>query len=135
MCWILNNRYNYATHKVFSFANVTPHRLSVKAQKWCGQCITWWYHVAPLVTINTPTGPKAFVFDPAMFDQPVLLSTWLHWQSNPVCSGNAHVDMINIQPTSSYAPSGSTGYLFSTDPTFSSTNSTLISYAPNHTCP
>jgi hypothetical protein len=135
MCWILNNKYNYATHKIFSFANAGSDRLSVRAEKWGGCCITWWYHVAPLVNIKTPAGVKAYVFDPAMFDQPVLLSEWLHAQANPVCSGTAHVSMINIQPTASYSPASYSGYSFDTDPTYSSTNSTLVSYSTLHTCP
>ncbi len=134
MCWIINNKYNYGTHKIFSFANAGSDRLSVKCEKWLGCCVTWWYHVAPIVNIKTPGGVKAYVFDPAMFDQPVLLATWLHAQENPACSSTPHVSMINIQPTSSYWPSGSTGYLFGTDPLYTSTNSTLISYAPLHTC-
>jgi hypothetical protein len=138
MCWILNNRYHYATKKIFSFANAGNDKLCVQGQKWGGCCINWWYHVAPLVTVNTTTGPKAYVFDPAMFDQPVLLSVWLHAQENPSCvpAGKvAHVTMINIQPTSSYAPSGSSGTMFSTDPSYSSTNTTLINYRYLNTCP
>ena len=106
MCMIINSKYHYGTQKVFSFANDAANvdELCVKAEKWNGCCINWWYHVAPLVTIKTPAGPKAYVFDPAMFDQPVLLSTWLHAQENPACvpGGDVpHVTMINIQPTSS----------------------------------
>jgi Glutaminase len=135
MCYIINNKYNYATHKVFSFANVSPHSLSVKAEKWGGCCINWWYHVAPLVTVNTPTGPKAYVFDPAMFDQPVLLSVWLNAQKNPACSGNAAVDMINIQPTTAYSPATYSGTSFDTDPDFSSTDTTMVHYSMLKSCP
>jgi hypothetical protein len=137
MCWIINNKYKYGTKKIFSFANTAPDKLCVQGQKWGGCCIRWWYHVAPLVTIKTPAGPKAYVFDPAMFNQPVLLSTWLHAQENPACAAgfNPHVTMINVQPTSSYSPSGSSGLLFSTDPTYSATNSTLNTYSPRITCP
>jgi len=134
MCWILNNNYHYATHKIFSFSYPSAYTLSVKAEKWGGCCINWWYHVAPLVNIKTPTGIKAYVFDPAMFDQPVLLATWLHAQQNPACaSGNAKVTSFNIQPTSSYAPMDTAH--FDTDPAYTSTNSTLIGYAPLKTCP
>lgn len=138
MCWIINKMYHYGTQKVFSFANAGHDELCVKAEKWGGCCINWWYHVAPLVTIKTATGPKAFVFDPAMFDQPVLLSTWLHAQENPACvpGGDVpHVSMINIQPTASYDPSSGSGYTFGTDPTFSNTNSTLVSYRYLVSCP
>jgi hypothetical protein len=135
MCYVLNNKYHYDTHKIFSFANDGGSSLSVKADKWGGCCVNWWYHVAPLVNVRTPSGVKAYVFDPAMFDQPVLLSTWLHFQENPACSGSAHVSMINIQPTESYCPASYSGLTFGTDPTFSSTNSTLVSYSGLITCP
>ena len=138
MCWIINNRYHYGTKKIFSFANAGNDKLCVQAQKWGGCCINWWYHVAPLVTIQTTTGPKAYVFDPAMFDQPVLLSTWLHAQANPACvpSGKVpHVTMINVQPTTSYSPSDNTGYAFDTDPLYTNTNSTLVSYKNLISCP
>ncbi len=137
MCYVLNNKYHYATHKIFSFANAGSDVLSVQAQKWGGCCINWWYHVAPLVNVNTPTGVKAFVFDPAMFDQPVLLSVWLHAQENPVCAswGTANVSMINIQPTASYSPADGTGFVFDTDPLYSDTNSTLVAYSNLISCP
>lgn len=141
MVWIINNRYKYGTKKIFSFANAgtgpgTP-RLCVQGQKWGGCCIRWWYHVAPLVTVKTPSGPKAYVFDPAMFNQPVLLATWLHAQENPACAGVyiPKVVMINVQPNSSYWPSGSTGYSFSGDPSYSLTNAKLSEYSSYITCP
>jgi hypothetical protein len=140
MCWIINNKYHYETHKIFSFANAGKDELCVQAQKWGGCCVNWWYHVAPLVNVKTPSGTKAYVFDAAMFDQPVLLSVWLHAQENPACippaSGDVpHVSMINIQPTSSYWPHDGTGLTFDTDPTYSSTNSTMATYSPRKTCP
>ena len=137
MCWIINNKYHYDTHKIFSFA-LGSDQLSVKAEKWGGCCINWWFHVAPLVNVKTPTGTKAFVFDPAMFDQPVLLSTWLHAQENPACaspSNPAHVTKINLQPTASYTPADGTGTTFDTDPMYTSTNSTMVTYGPLKTCP
>lgn len=135
MCWILNNKYNYETHKIFSFAYPSSYTLSVQAQKWGGCCIRWWYHVAPLVNIKTPAGIKAYVFDPAMFNQPVLLATWLHAQENPVCAGSKtpKVTSFKIQPTSSFWPNDTS--TFDPDPTYYYTNSTLTSYAPLKTCP
>ena len=138
MCYILNTTYKYATQKVFSFANSGTDELCVKAEKWNGCCINWWYHVSPLVTILTPQGPKAYVFDPAMFDQPVTLYTWLHAQENPSCvpSGKVpHVSMIAIRPTASYQPANTLGTMFSTDPAYSGTNSTLVSYMHLISCP
>ena len=134
MCYILNTRFHYATHKVFSFAYPSAYTLSVKAEKWGGCCINWWYHVAPLVNIKTPSGTKAYVIDPAMFDQPVLLATWLHAQQNPACaSGNAKVTSFNIQPTTSYSPNDTA--TFDTDPMYTNTDHTLTVYHSLITCP
>lgn len=137
MCYTINTKYKYATHKIFSFANAGWDQLSVQAQKWGGCCVNWWYHVAPLVNVQTPTGVKAYVFDPAMFDQPVLLSVWLHAQENPVCVSWAtpNVSMINLQPTESYAPADYTGLNFVQDPAYSDSNSTLVAYSNLTTCP
>jgi Glutaminase len=138
MCWIINNKYHYATHKIFSFANAGSDELCVKAEKWGGCCINWWYHVAPLVNIKTAKGVQAYVFDPAMFDQPVLLATWLHAQENPACvpGGDVpHVSMINVQPTASFWPSDGTGYNFDDDPTFANTDTTLVHYRSLISCP
>jgi len=137
MCYIMNHTYHYATHKIFSFAKNSNDVLSVEAEKWGGCCINWWFHVTMLVSINTPGGVKAYVFDPAMFDQPVLLSAWLHAQENPTCAGGSNplVDFINLQPNASYCPSDGTGLNFNTDPSFTSTDNTLVNYAPLTTCP
>jgi len=136
MCWVINNKYHYNTQKVFSFANNGVNTLSVKADKWGGCCINWWYHVAPLLTIKTASGPKAYVFDPAMFDGPVTLSTWLGGQANTSCtSGAAGPNMYSVQPTSAYSPANYAGTLFDTDPDYSSTNSTLIAYSTLVSCP
>lgn len=137
MCYVINNRFHYATHKIFSFAYpLGLYRLSVKAEKWGGCCINWWYHVAPLVSIKTPSGIKAYVFDPAMFDQPVLLATWLHAQENPACALPGHLPKVtsyNIQPTSSYGPNDTASFV--TDPLYTDTDATLVSYHSLRTCP
>jgi Glutaminase len=136
MCWVINNFYHYKTQKVFSFANSGSDVLSVKADKWGGCCINWWYHVAPLVTINTSAGPKAYVFDPAMFNTPVPLASWLSAQQNTTCEGSsrAHVSMYSIQPTSAYEPTSFSGTTFNTDSTYSSTNATLTAYSTLVSC-
>jgi hypothetical protein len=135
MCWILNNKYNYATHKVFSFAYPGTYTLAVKGEKWGGCCINWWYHVAPLVNIKTPSGTKAYVFDPAMFDVPVTLAAWLHAQANPSCASGRipRVTSFNIQPTSSYAPNDTSSFI--TDPFYTDTDTTLVHFSPLKTCP
>ena len=90
MRWIITTKYRYCCEKVFSFANRGNDRLAVKADKWGGCCVTWWYHVAPLIRVGIRIGKVrsfvlAMVIDPGMFDKPVLLSTWLAAQENTVC--------------------------------------------------
>lgn len=135
MRWIIENVFQYCTRKVFSYGYF-PNLLSVKAGKWGGCCINWWFHVAPLICVRTPSGPQAYVIDPSMFNGPVLLSQWLKAQENPDCSATAHVSEYSIQPSEAFMPSGGIPVvLYMTDPAYSYTNSTLTSYAPLQSCP
>lgn len=138
MSWVINTKFKYSTHKIFSMANdQVGEWLCVSAQKWGGCCIRWWYHVAPLVNVNTPAGVKAYVFDPSMFDQPVLLSQWLYAQENPACASGyiANVTKISLQPHSSYKPVDFFATTFMQDPWYSYTNGTLSNYSSLTTCP
>lgn len=138
MRWIIENHFGYCSQKVFSFANQGNHSLAVKANKWGGCCIQWWFHVTPLIQVRVRYGKiiktLAYVIDPGMFDQPVLLSTWLQAQENLACYASAHVDFYSIQPSSAYLPTYPNGAPFTTDPNYVQTNATLISYANGHTC-
>ncbi len=74
---IITTKYHYCCEKVFSFANNDSDRLAVMANKWGGCCVTWWYHVAPLIRVRLRRiAVLSLVIDPSMFDKPVLLSTW-----------------------------------------------------------
>jgi hypothetical protein len=138
MRWIIEKHFGYCSEKVFSFANQGNHHLAVQANKWGGCCVQWWFHVTPLIRVKVKLGKfnltLAYVIDPGMFDQPVLLSTWLHAQENLACYNNAHVDFYSIQPSSAYLPTYPTGAPFTTDPNYAQTDATLISYANGHTC-
>jgi hypothetical protein len=140
---IIDDRYGYCCEKVFSFANQNMDTLAVNASKWGGCCVTWWYHVAPLVRVRVAINlgwsrlqfELALVIDPGMFDKPVLLSSWLSAQENLACSTNAHVSMYSIQPGSAYTPANYQGTAFSTDPSYTDTDATLAEYAALSTCP
>lgn len=138
---IITERYGYCCEKVFSFANQNNDVLAVRADKWGGCCVTWWYHVAPLVRVRIKI-PKlgfnavlAMVIDPGMFNKPVMLSSWLAAQENTGCHGNANLSMYSIQPGSAYAPANYAGTAFSTDPAYTATDATLIAYKNLVTCP
>jgi hypothetical protein len=133
MRWIITKKYHYCCEKVFSFAVYGNDTLAVQANKWGGCCVTWWYHVAPLVRMRLGPFVLLLVIDPGMFDKPVLLSTWLAAQQNKNCSPNAHVSLYSIQPGSAYTPAG--GWTaFSTDPNYIATDATLIAYKNLLTC-
>jgi hypothetical protein len=137
---IITGRYKYCCEKVFSFATDDPDTLAVKADKWGGCCVEWWYHVAPLIRVRLKIKglPKklsivlAMVIDPGMFDKPVLLSTWLAAQENTTCNADARVTSYSIQPGSAYAPSWGGGFV--TDPNYTDTESTMIGYSNLTTC-
>lgn len=135
---IIEDDYGYCCEKVFSFANQDDDELAVRAGKWGGCCVTWWYHVAPLIRVRVKIFSFKFVLamvvDPSMFDKPVLLSTWLTAQQNATCSPNAKVSMYSIQPGSAYWPANYQGTSFGTDPSYTSTDSTLNAYKNLTTC-
>jgi Glutaminase len=119
MRYIIETKYKYCSEKVFSYS----YWLDVKATKWGGCCIHWWYHVAPLVRVNNPKGrPICYVIDPSMFGKPVTLSTWLGAQQNPTCATGENITTYSIQPSSAYQPS------YSTDPNYNQTNIDLVNY-------
>ncbi len=139
MRWIITTKFKYCCEKVFSFANKGNDRLAVQALKWGGCCVTWWYHVAPLIRVNVTIGKftftKAMVIDPGMFDQPVTLSAWLSAQANTACSPNAKVSMYSIQQGSAYSPANYAGTQFTTDNNYTATDATLVAYKNLLTCP
>ena len=132
---IITTKYHYCCEKVFSFAINPPNKLAVQANKWGGCCVKWWYHVVPLVRVRLGRwATLLMVFDPGMFDKPVLLTTWLAAQENKNCYANAHVDFYSIQPGTAYAPANGSGTAFSTDPNYVATDATLIAYKNLVTC-
>jgi Glutaminase len=139
---IIEDQYGYCSEKVFSFA-LGADDLAVRANKWGGCCVTWWYHVAPLVRVRVRIKlppivnldfQLAMVIDPSMFDKPVLLSTWLMAQEDKTCAPNAKVTTYSIQPSSAYWPQGGPGS-YGTDPTYALTHATLLGYKNLTTCP
>ena len=122
---ILEEEYNYACEKLFSFEDPEGF-LAVDAGDCC---VYWWYHVAPLVQVNTPKGIMSVVLDPSMFDRPVTMNKWFKFQENTYCSPSAAWGYYEIRPASWYGPLGTT------DPTYFWTNYTLDAYSDLVTCP
>ena len=133
MKWIIETKYGYCCEKVFSYGN-----LDVKANKWGGCCVGWWYHVAPLIRVIGKSGrPVCYVIDPGMFNEPVTLSVWLSAQFSITCDGTSTgPTAYSIQPSSAYTPAdGYNSQTYSTDPNYSTTNTDLIFYnGQGNTC-
>jgi hypothetical protein len=136
---IIKEKYGYCCTKVFSFANQNSDTLAVRADKWGGCCVQWWYHVAPLIKLRIKIfGIKlsiSLVIDPGMFDKPVLLTSWLYAQENTACASNARVSMYTITDGGAYAPANYQGTAFSTDNAYTATDATLTAYQSLTTCP
>jgi Glutaminase len=133
MRYIIENIFRYCSEKVFSY-----YSLSVKAVKWGGCCINWWFHVAPLIRVRTNSGILCYVIDPSMFNGPVLLSTWLRAQKDISC--NERIDptiTYAIVPSAAYLPgpynafNGSFEYLY--DDNYIDTDRTLTGIATTPT--
>ncbi len=133
MRYIIEQRFHYCSEKVFSYGINNSTTLAVRANKWGGCCVTWWYHVAPVIRVKVQWGKRsltlAYVIDPGMFNNPVLLSTWLNAQEDISCLAGAGVGSYSIQPSSVYFPNGTT------DPNYVLTNGHLVSYNIPNTCP
>lgn len=136
---VIARKYGYCVEKVFSLANQGFDTLRVRADKWGGCCVAWWFHVAPLLRVRLRLGRfrivLAMVIDPSMFGKPVLLSTWLSAQENATCGPSAKVSMYSIQPWTAYTPANYAGTSFTTDPAYTATNATLNNYKNLTTCP
>jgi len=131
---LIQEKYGFCCEKVFSFANKNGDELSVKTTKWGGCCVNWWYHVAPILRIKSTSGDLIYVIDPGMFDEPVLLLTWLQAQKDSSCNLHANVSSYSIQPGTAYMPANYDGTAFSTDLNDTNTNVTLIDYRNLKTC-
>jgi len=136
---IIDNKYGYCVEKVFSFANQGSDTLRVRADKWGGCCVAWWFHVAPFLRVRLRLRRFSIVLgmviDPSMFNKPVLLSTWLSAQENATCGPHAKVSMYSLQPWTAYTPANYAGTSFTTDPAYTATNTTLNNYKNLTTCP
>lgn len=66
----------YDCQKIFLYGNLA-------AKKGC--CVTWGYHVAPLVYVSTSSGTVTKVLDPSLFNSPVSIETWVSGCLNSSC--------------------------------------------------
>lgn len=119
---IMESQYNYSCYKIFSYGQNYQPTLRVSNGNCC---VKWWYHVAPLVRIGTPSSYVEYVIDPSLFAAPVLKSTWLNAQFTLSC-GQCGSNSLVTTPGDYYAPalSGNTVSYY-TDNNYAATNAWL----------
>lgn len=71
---LLNNGYD--CQKIFLYGNLAAKN---------GCCVTWGYHVAPLVDVSTSSGTVTRVLDPSLFSSPVSIDVWVNGCLNASC--------------------------------------------------
>lgn len=65
---------------------------SLAARTPSGCCVSWSYHVAPLVRFKTSSGSiELRILDPSLFSSPVDVNTWLNKVKDGTCSSSANV--------------------------------------------
>jgi Glutaminase len=66
-----------APSKVWAFAASTTDLLWMEAPHHPDGRVRWGYHVAPVLMVRAPDGgTREMVFDPILFDRPVLVDEW-----------------------------------------------------------
>jgi Glutaminase len=93
----------FCSQKIFAFGS-----LEVKATlNGNNCCVTWGWHVAPVVTVKCGDSVVQRVLDPSMFNTPVNPGTWGEAMKSD-CDGDGvpgSVDSLPIKPPTYYQPS------------------------------
>lgn len=95
-------------------------------------CVTWNYHVAPLVRVQNGSSVQLMVLDPSLFNGPVSQATW-----EAACKGGSCGSGTYGTPTL-YAGNvyyvNAAGTYGTYDPTYSKTNCTIAEYTGRTGC-
>jgi hypothetical protein len=62
--------------KVWAFAAIATDLLWMETPDHPDGRVPWAYHVAPVLIVRNPDGDVEMVFDPLLFDRPVLIEEW-----------------------------------------------------------
>lgn len=136
---IIESHFGYTSYKVFNYACDGSGTLSVNATLWGNNCcVKWWYHVTSYVRVQNGGSIIAYALDPAMFNGPVPISTWVNAQKNVSCGYGGSSQGQVYYTSNAYAPNS-----FPTAPctmvpfadnTYTAANTTCINYAGKQGC-
>lgn len=85
--------------------------------------ISWGWHVAPTLQVDTSGGVSTYVVDPSLFREPVTQATWASVQNDPAA--------VLIPSSASIFFRNQSGTTMQTDPTYALTNGVLSTYRTN----
>jgi hypothetical protein len=83
--------------------------------------VSWWFHVAPVLQVDTagPLGPQLYIVDPSLFPGPVPVQNWVAVQGNRPCDQK----FTSSEP---YLPQMNERFRY--DPTYTKTEKDLAHY-------
>ena len=81
--------------------------------------VGWGWHVAPVLRVDSGSGPQVRVIDPALFPGPVPQATWVGVQGDPAAS-------TYLSPADVFYRDSNGGVVY--DPTYAQTNQVLTTY-------
>lgn len=98
MRYYIENTYHLQSYKIFAFGNLNTNNAG-----GCGRnCISWDWHVAPLVYESDATGKLTqMVIDPSLFSEPVTVDQWKAIQVT--CSNDSYIAEADIVNSSVYS--------------------------------
>lgn len=139
---VIEYNFGYTSYKRFIQSTHANVLLTVKATNWGnpGCCITWGFHVAPLVRVRMSDGSlRLYVLDPSIFSAPVPMEVWdnsMIGNSSTACRNNSaysnyYKRYVTISDAYTFSPTGTS---FVTDNYYTQTNSTLRNYRYERSC-
>jgi Glutaminase len=136
---LIESYFGYQSYKVFNYACNGSGTLSVKATLWGNNCcVKWWYHVTSYVYVQSGTSSVAYAIDPAMFNGPVSISSWVSAQKNVSCGYGGTSQGQVYYYSNAYAPNSLPNASCSITPyadnTYTAADATCISYGPKKGC-
>jgi hypothetical protein len=123
---ILDDNYEYNCWKIFAIGN-----LAANTQPPSSCCVTWGWHVAPVVRVGTTSSYTEYVLDPSLFSSPVSKTTWLNKLKGSACVSGDVDDYVVVSGT--YYGLNGAGNL-TTDPNYTNTNYILNYYSTCSGC-
>ena len=104
---ILEEKFGYSCRKIFSEGSL----IAQNGGTCGGQCVSWGWHVAPLVEgVDKNGAVTELILDPSLFNKPVLREEWENAQKTK-CAATGRIGRITkvtVRPSQIYTPNGST---------------------------